>query len=221
MEGNMDIIYYGHAAFLLVGSKKVFIDPYLTDNPLAPISLDDVDECDIVLVTHDHGDHLGDSFDICKKTGATFVSQHELAIMAQERGLKVEGMNIGGTIEVNGVKIHMTLALHTTATGHATGVIVTMDNHSVYHAGDTGVFSDMKLIGEMYAPEVALLPIGDRYTMGIREAVKALEFVKPSYVIPMHYGTWPPIEADPEKFKEAVGAISKVVILKPGNKFEL
>ncbi len=217
----MEIIYYGHAAFLLVGSKKVFIDPYLTDNPSAPISLDDVDECDIVIVTHDHGDHLGDSFDICKKTGAVFVSQHELALIAQEKGLKAEGMNIGGTIDVGGIEIHMTLALHTSATGHPTGVIVTMNNHSVYHTGDTGIFSDMKLIAEMYKPDVALIPIGDRYTMGIKEAVKAVEFINPSYVIPMHYGTWPPIEVKPEEFMKAVEGMTKVVILKPGENLEL
>lgn len=217
----MEIIYYGHAAFLLVGSKRIFIDPFLTNNPSTTISLQDVNECDLVIVTHDHSDHLGDSFDICEKTGAIFISQHELALMAQERELKVEGMNIGGTIFVNGVSVHMTHALHTTEKGHPTGVIITMDGHSIYHAGDTGIFSDMKLIKELYQPEVALLPIGDRYTMGIDEAVKAVEFVNPSYVIPMHYGTFPVIEINPEDFKKKVGENSKVIILKPGEKFEL
>lgn len=217
----MEIIYYGHAAFLLKGSKIVFIDPYLTDNPSSTISPQDIHECDVVIVTHDHGDHLGDAFDICKNTGAIFVSQHELACIAQEKGLKAEGMNIGGTIPVNGIDIHMTHALHTTETGHPTGVIVTMDDHSIYHAGDTGLFSDMKLISEMYHPEVSLLPIGDRYTMGITEAVKAVEFLNPMYVIPMHYGTFPLIETNPEELKKRVGEMAKVVILKPGEKFEL
>ncbi len=217
----MEIIYYGHAAFLLKGSKIVFIDPYLTDNPSSTISPQDIHECDVVIVTHDHGDHLGDAFDICKKTGAIFVSQHELACLAQAKGLKAEGMNIGGTIPVNGIDIHMTHALHTTEIGHPTGVIVTMDDHSIYHAGDTGLFSDMKLISEMYHPEVSLLPIGDRYTMGITEAVKAVEFLNPTYVIPMHYGTFPLIETNPEELKKRVGEMAKVVILKPGEKFEL
>ncbi len=217
----MEIIYYGHSAFLLKGSKLVFIDPFFSNNPSATLSMKDVNEADVVIVTHDHGDHMGDAFDICKKTGAVFVSQHELAVMAQEKGLKAEGMNIGGTIPVGDISIHMTHALHSTETGHPTGVIVTMNGHTIYHAGDTGLFSDMKLIGEMYTPEVALLPIGDRYTMGIGEAVKAVEFIKPAYVIPMHYGTFPIILTDPEEFASKVGDMSEVKILKPGEKFEL
>jgi L-ascorbate metabolism protein UlaG (beta-lactamase superfamily) len=217
----MEIIYYGHSAFLIDGSKKVFIDPFLTGNPSATTTPDDIKECDMVTVTHDHPDHMGDGFAICKNTGATFVSQHELAVMAQEEGIKAEGMNIGGTISVDGVQFHMTLALHTTETGHPTGIIVSMDNHSIYHAGDTGLFSDMKLIGEMYKPEIALLPIGDRYTMGLKEAVKAVELIGSPYVIPMHYGTMPVLNDNPEEFKEEVGDMSKVIILKPGEKFEI
>jgi L-ascorbate metabolism protein UlaG (beta-lactamase superfamily) len=217
----MDIVYHGHSAFLLKGSKLVFIDPFLSNNPNASLAIKDVEKADIVIVTHDHGDHMGDAFEMCKKTGAVFVSQHELAVMAEEKGLKAEGMNIGGTIVVDGVSIHMTHALHSTETGHPTGVIVKMDDHSVYHAGDTGLFSDMKLIGEMYHPEVALLPIGDRYTMGIEEAVKAVEFIRPKYAIPMHFGTFPIINTDPEDFKNMAGKVAEVVVLKSGEKFEL
>lgn len=216
----MKIIYYGHSAFFIDGSKKIFVDPFLTGNPSASITPDDIKECDIVAVTHDHPDHLGDAFAICKNIGATFVSQHELAVMAQEEGIEAEGMNIGGTISAGGVEFHMTLALHTTATGHPTGIIISLDDHSIYHAGDTGLFSDMKLIGEMYKPEIALLPIGDRYTMGIREAVKAVELIGSPYVIPMHYGTMPVLNDNPEEFKNKVGDMSKVIILKPGEKFE-
>jgi L-ascorbate metabolism protein UlaG (beta-lactamase superfamily) len=217
----MEIIYYGHSAFVLNGSRSVYIDPFLSGNPSAALSVKDIDKADMVIVTHDHGDHMGDGFEICKKTGAVFVSQHELAVMAQEKGLRAEGMNIGGTIDVNGVSIHMTHALHSTQTGHPTGVVVTMDGHAIYHAGDTGLFSDMKLIGEMYKPEVALLPIGDRYTMGIEEAVRAVGFVKPKYVIPMHYGTFPIIETDPEEFASKVRDMAEVKVLKPGERFEL
>jgi len=217
----MEIIYYGHAAFLLKGSRTVLIDPFLTGNPSASIKPDEIKECDIVIATHDHADHLGDSFDICKRNNAIFVSQHELAVLASEQGITAEGMNIGGSIKVKDVGIHMTLALHTSEKGHPTGVIVTMDSHSIYHAGDTGVFYDMKLIGEIYKPEIALLPIGDRYTMGINEAVRAVELLRPKFVIPMHYGTWPPIETDPTDFLKKVGEQAKVVILKPGEKFEL
>jgi L-ascorbate metabolism protein UlaG (beta-lactamase superfamily) len=217
----MEIYYYGHAAFLLKGSRSVYIDPFLSGNPFATLSVKRIDTADVVIVTHDHGDHMGDAFEICKKTGAVFVSQHELAVMAEEKGLTAEGMNIGGTISVDNISVHMTHALHSTQTGHPTGVIVTMDGHAIYHAGDTGLFGDMKLIGEMYQPEVALLPIGDRYTMGIVEAVRAVEFLKPAYVIPMHYGTFPIIQTDPEEFKSQVGDRATVQILKPGEKFEL
>lgn len=217
----MVLIYYGHAAFLLKGSKQVYIDPFLSGNPAATMGVEYIDRADIVIVTHDHGDHMGDAFEICGKTGAVFVSQHELAVMAQEKELNAEGMNIGGTISVDGVSIHMTHALHSTETGHPTGVIVTMDDHPVYHAGDTGLFSDMRLIGEMYAPEVALLPIGDRYTMGIEEAVRAVELIKPKYVIPMHFGTFPIIKTDPHEFASRVGTTSQVKVLKPGESFEL
>lgn len=217
----MEIIYYGHSVFFINGSKKVLIDPFLTGNPSATVTPDDIKECDVVTATHDHPDHMGDSFAICKNTGATFVSQHELAVMAQEEGINAEGMNIGGTISVDGVEFHMTLALHTTETGHPTGIIISMDNHSIYHAGDTGLFSDMKLIGEMYKPEIALIPIGDRYTMGIKEAVKAVEFIGSPYVIPMHYGTMPVLNDDPQEFKDKVGDTSEVIILKPGEKFEI
>jgi len=217
----MEIVYYGHSAFLYRGSKKIFIDPFIKGNPTSPISVEDVKECDLVLVTHDHSDHLGDGFEICQKTGATFVSQHELACKAGEMGIKTEGMNIGGTISKDDIKIHMTLALHSSETGHPAGFVVTLDGHSIYHSGDTGLFSDMRLIGEMYKPEVALLPIGDRFTMGIEEAVKAVEFINPTYVIPMHYGTWPPISIDPLTFKKRVGDKATVIILKPGEKFEL
>lgn len=217
----MHIIYHGHSAFALKGSKTVYIDPFLSGNPAAALSVKDIDRADMVIVTHDHDDHMGDAFEICEKTGAVFVSQHELAVMAQEKGLEAEGMNIGGTIEVRGVSIHMTHALHSTGTGHPTGVVVWLDGHAVYHAGDTGLFSDMKLIGEMYSPEVALLPIGDRYTMGIEQAVKAVEFIKPKYVVPMHYGTFPIIVTDPEEFASRVGDRAQVKVLKAGEQFEI
>jgi len=218
----MKIKWIGHSALLLEGSRKVLIDPFLTGNPVSETSVDDITECDIVIVTHDHGDHLGDSFDICKKTGATLVSLFEIAVKAEEEGLKAEQMNVGGTIENNGVKVSMVPALHTaTLGGTAVGVVVELDGVSVYHAGDTGLTMDMTLIGEMYKPDIAFLPIDGRFTMTPRLAAKAVEMLKVPRVVPIHYNTFPAIESSPEEFKSLVGFRSEVIILKPGEIIKL
>ena len=156
---------------------------------------------DLVIVTHDHGDHKGDSFDICKRTGATLVSVHEVAVQAEEQGIPTEGMNIGGTVETSGVIVHMVQALHSSETGDPTGVVLELDGQKLYHAGDTGLTYDMKIIGEFFHPDLSFIPIGDRYTTGIGSATKAVEFVQTKKVIPIHYGTFPIVSADPEEFK--------------------
>jgi L-ascorbate metabolism protein UlaG (beta-lactamase superfamily) len=215
------ITFLGHAAVLIEGSKTVLVDPFLTGNPVASITPDDVKKCDLVIVTHDHGDHLGDAFDICKKTGAVLVSVHELAVTAESSGIKAEGMNVGGTIDAAGVTIHMTTAQHSSEHGHQVGVVLELDGHSLYHAGDTGLFSDMKLIGEFLKPELAFLPIGDRYTMGERSAAKAVEFLGVSKVIPIHYGTFPILTGDPQRFADLTEGKAEVVVLKPGESYDL
>ncbi|MEW6455839.1 MAG: metal-dependent hydrolase [Acidobacteriota bacterium] len=217
----MKIYWLGHSAVKIEGSKTVFIDPFLTGNPLASTSIDKIDKADIVIVTHDHEDHLGDSFAICKKTGATLVSVHEISVKASNEGIKSEGMNIGGTVEVDGVKIHMVQATHSAYSTHPVGVVVEMDGKRIYHAGDTGLFSDMKLIGEFYKPDLTLLPIDGRYNMDVVQASKAAEFIKAKNFIPIHYDTFPIVKASPEKFKEMVGRKGNVIILKPGEFFTL
>jgi len=217
----MKITWLGHSAIKIEGSKIVFIDPFLAGNPTAPIKPEEIDKADIVVVTHYHSDHLGDAFSICKKTGATLVSIHEVAVEAEKEGIKAEGMNIGGTVEVNGVKIHMVIAWHSAEKGNATGVVVEMDGKKIYHAGDTGLTYDMKLIGEFFEPDLSFLPIGDRYTMGIPSAVKAVELIKSKVVIPIHYNTFPIIQTNPEEFKARVGNKAEVVILKPGESYNL
>ncbi|MEO0148339.1 MAG: metal-dependent hydrolase [candidate division WOR-3 bacterium] len=217
------IIYLGHSAFKIEGSKVIFIDPFITGNPKSPIGdVNKVDKADVVIVTHDHGDHgFEDAVKICKKTGAYFVSQYELVVKS---GLqKVEPMNIGGFVNVGGlgVEVAFTPAWHTAQLGDPTGVIVKIDGKTIYHAGDTGLFSDMKLIGELYKPDLALLPIGSRFTMDVFQAAKAVEFISPKYVIPMHYNTFDLIKADPEEFKKLVGDKAHVVILNPGESFEI
>jgi len=217
----MKVTFLGHSAVKLDGSSIIYIDPFLSGNPLATVSVDQIDKADYVFVTHDHDDHKGDAFAICKNTNATLVSIHETAVEAENMGIKAEGMNIGGTIRFNNLNINMVNAQHSSATGHQCGVVIEMDDFVIYHPGDTGLFGDMCLIGEFFAIDLAFLPIGDRYTMGIPSAVKAVEFLKPKRVIPMHYNTFPIIEADPEEFKNAVGNLSEVLIIKPGNTFNL
>ena len=217
----MEITWLSHSAVKIKGSKTLFIDPFFTGNPCCPTSTGEVKEADIVIVTHHHGDHLGDAFVLAKKTGAVLVGIHEVAVDAQAQGITAEGMNIGGTIEVKGVKIHMVVAHHSAEKGCATGVVVEMDGRRIYHAGDTGLTYDMKLVAEFFRPDLSFIPIGDRYTMGIASAAKAVEFTQTKRVIPIHYGTFPIIQTDPQEFKRRVGAAAEVIILKPGDTYTL
>jgi L-ascorbate metabolism protein UlaG (beta-lactamase superfamily) len=217
----MDITWLGHSAVKIKGSKTLFIDPFFSGNPCCPTSPQEVDKADIVIVTHHHGDHLGDAFVLAKKTGAVLVGIHEVAVDAQAQGITAEGMNIGGTIEVKGVKIHMVVAHHSAEKGNSAGVVVEMDGRRLYHAGDTGLTYDMKLVAEFFQPDLSFIPIGDRYTMGIPSAVKAVEFTRTKRVIPVHYGTFPIIQTDPEEFKRRVGTAAEVIVLKPGGTYTL
>lgn len=231
----MKIEYLGHSAFRITSSKTIIIDPYLNKNPKASIKANDIKKADIVLVTHGHGDHLGDSLEICKNTGAVFVAIHELTLYAQENGiLKTEGMNMGGTIEIDGIKITAVRADHSACInvtdkggysgGNSIGFVLRDGSKSVYHSGDTGLFKDMKLIGELYKPDVALLPIGSRYTMGPKEASYAAKYLKSKIVIPMHYNTTPLIRQNPNDLKLFVKELeldTEVKILDPGDYFEI
>lgn len=217
----MEITWLGHSGIRLKGSKTVYIDPFLTDNPVASANPDEITEADIVVVTHYHSDHLGDSFAICKKTGATLVGIHEIAVEAEAEGITAEGMNIGGTVESKGVKVHMVQALHSAEKGDPTGVVIEMDGKTIYHAGDTGLTYDMKLIAEFFKPDLTFLPIGDRYTMGVPSAAKAVEFIQTKKVIPIHYNTFPLVSADPQEFKKRVADKAEVIILKPGESYTL
>jgi L-ascorbate metabolism protein UlaG (beta-lactamase superfamily) len=218
----MKITWIGHSALKLEGSKTVFIDPFLTGNPAASMNLGQVSRADVVVVTHDHGDHLGDSYAICKKTGATLVSIFEIAEAGAKQGIKAEGMNIGGTVTVNGVKVSLVPAFHTAGLGGtATGTVVEMDGKKVYHAGDTGLTMEMQLIGEMYTPDIAFLPIDGRFNMDPRFAARAVELLKVPKAVPVHYDTFPLVNSSPEEFKRLVGDRSEVIIIKPGGSIEL
>lgn len=218
----MKITWIGHSAVKLEGSKTVFIDPFITGNPVATMGLDKVTKADVVVVTHDHGDHLGDSYAICKKTGATLVAIYEIAEEAAKHGAKAEGMNIGGSVNVGGVVVSLVPAFHTGGLGGtASGAVIEMDGKKVYHSGDTGLTMEMQLIGEMYTPDIAFLPIDGRFNMGPRLAAKAVELLKVPKTVPIHYGTFPMVNSSPEEFKKLVGNKSQVIILKPGDFVEI
>jgi len=220
------IRWLGHSGFEIeLANKILLIDPWLTGNPLAAVTASDIKKADVVCVTHDHGDHLGDAIEICKRTGATFVGIYELGVFAEENGVKdVVGINIGGTVDVKGTRITMVQAFHSSTRGAPTGFVMKAEGKTIYHAGDTGLFGDMKLIGEIHRPDVALIPIGDYYTMGSKEAAEAVKLIKPAVVIPMHYQTLPVLSPSAEDFikfvKEKAPEV-KVVALKPGEAYQL
>lgn len=226
----MKLTWLGHAAFLLEGKDTVVVDPFLTGNPVAPVKPADV-KCDIVCVTHAHSDHYGNAVEIAKRNRAPIVAILEVAAPAQVAGAETIGMNIGGSTEVRDTKITMTNAIHSScfvgdgkvqAGGSAAGFIIE-SGPKVYHAGDTAAFGDMRLLGELYEPDLALLPIGDFFTMGIAEATKAVELLGTRRVIPMHYNTFDIIKQDPGEFKGNVSRKTKseVTILKPGESYRL
>jgi L-ascorbate metabolism protein UlaG (beta-lactamase superfamily) len=220
----MELRWLGHSCFVLIERRKVLIDPFISQNPSAPgVEVTP----DIIAVTHGHDDHLGDTVRLARKHGCRVVSIHEISKYLAVLGISCEGMNKGGTVTIDGVRFTMTDAVHSSringkAAGCPAGFIIE-DNVRVYHAGDTALFGDMRLIADLYQPEVALLPIGGRYTMGIREAAIAAGWLRPRIVIPMHYGTFPAIEQSPQKFAELVSSQcdSEVIILKPGESFKL
>ncbi|AEH24208.1 metal-dependent hydrolase [Pyrococcus yayanosii CH1] len=227
MVAMVKVKFLGHAAFYIEGSKKILIDPFLSGNPVAAAKPEEL-EADLILVTHAHGDHVGDAAEIARRTGAKIVAMYDIAnyLVENNKGITTVGMNYGPT-EIDGVKIVQVPAWHSSSDGkysigNACGYIIELDGVKIYHAGDTFVFKDMELFAELYGPiDLALLPIGGHFTMGVEEAAKAVELLKPKKVIPMHYNTWPPISADPEEFKRLVGDKAEVIILKPGEMIEL
>jgi L-ascorbate metabolism protein UlaG (beta-lactamase superfamily) len=217
------ITWYGHAAFLVeVSQKKILIDPWIS-NPLSPVSVDKVPNPDYIVLTHDHGDHVGDAVKILRRSGNTkLVAIYELADhVASEAGARERaiGANIGGPIALEGITIYLTPAMHSSSKGSPTGVVIQSSEGSIYHAGDTGVFSDMALIRELYSPRIAMLPIGGHFTMGVREAAKAVELLGVEIVIPMHYNTFPLIKADPNELADLIrrkGLKTEIKIMRPG-----
>jgi L-ascorbate metabolism protein UlaG (beta-lactamase superfamily) len=217
----MEIRFLGHACFeLSEGDTRVLIDPFLTGNPKAAAQASEVEPTHVFL-THGHGDHWGDVVDIAKRTDAQCVAIVELADELSENGIEnVADPNLGGTVDFEGGWVRLVPAWHTSTTPSGTvntpaGLVVSLGGKTVYHLGDTALFSDLRLVGERDPIDVALMCIGGHYTMDRHDAVKAAELVGARQVIPCHYDTFPPIETDAEAFASEVGA-SEVVILQPG-----
>jgi L-ascorbate metabolism protein UlaG (beta-lactamase superfamily) len=226
----LSITWLGHATFLLKspGGKRILFDPWVTGNPSSPESAKKLGDVDLILVTHGHGDHTGDVVSIGRSTGAEVVAPYELSVWLQQKGLKkVTGMNPGGTFNTAGLAVTMVPAVHSSSVeedgkiiylGIATGYVVRFeDGLVIYFAGDTAVFGDMRLIGDMYAPSIAFLPIGDHFTMGPEQAAKACELLAVKQVVPMHYGTFPALTGTPAKLRELLADRAvQVLELKPG-----
>jgi L-ascorbate metabolism protein UlaG (beta-lactamase superfamily) len=227
---NLSITWLGHATFLLrsPGGKRILLDPWVIGNPTSPESAKKLGELDLILITHGHHDHTADAVSIGRSSGAQVVAPHEVSVWLGQKGLQhITGMNPGGTLKALGLSITMVPAMHSSSVveddkiiylGVATGYVVTFeDGLTIYFAGDTSVFGDMRLIGEMYRPTLAFLPIGDLYTMGPEQAAKACELLGVKRVVPMHYGTFPALTGTPAALRALVEPRGvEVVELKPG-----
>jgi L-ascorbate metabolism protein UlaG (beta-lactamase superfamily) len=221
---SIELTYFGHSAFKIVyGSNTILIDPFLSQNPSFKGSIEDLKPDDI-LVTHGHSDHLGDSIPISKKTGAIITTMFELANYCEARGAVVNPVGMGSKINFDWGFATFLPASHSSSTpdgsyaGCATSILIQIEDLKIYHAGDTGLHYDLKMIGELHKPDIAILPIGGHFTMGIDEAVQAVKWLNCKNVIPMHYDTFPPIRTNVADFKvkTEVDTDSKCIILRSG-----
>jgi L-ascorbate metabolism protein UlaG (beta-lactamase superfamily) len=233
-----ELTWLGHAAFRLdtSGGKRVYVDPFLNGNPTCPASEVEPERCDLILLTHGHDDHVGDTVALAQRFGCPVVAVVELRGWLSTQGLPqnpAHAANKGGTVEVNEVRITFTDANHSSSTfddasgsfvylGEPAGLVVEPNGGpKVYFAGDTNVFGDMQLIGRIYAPDVAVLPIGDHYTMGPREAAVAVELLGARRVLPCHYGTFPILTGTPDGLRELVPEGVEILAPEPGQTLTL
>ncbi|BAL81408.1 metal-dependent hydrolase [Caldisericum exile] len=225
------ILYLGHATVVIINDfGNIVIDPFFTGNPLNPMK---VEECKAkyILITHGHSDHLGNAAQIAKNNDATVVAVYEIAHYLESFGVKnLVQMNIGGTVSFDKFSVKMVPAVHSSSIavngsliygGVPAGFVIKLEDLTIYHAGDTALFSDMSIIGSQFSIDVAFLPVGGYFTMDINDALMAVKMIHPKYVVPMHYNTWDIISVDIEKFKEMVDkeTRSTCLILKPGEAF--
>lgn len=226
----MQIIYLGHSCFLIeTSAARLLIDPFLTGNPLAALKPSEV-RCDYVLVTHGHEDHTGDALAVAQDNNATIISNYEIAEYFAAQGAKTHGMNPGGAFRFPFGRVKLTPAIHSSSVnaglnpvylGEACGILLEADGKRIYHAGDTALFSDMRLIARG-GLDLAIIPIGDNYTMGPEDALDALDFLQPRLSVPVHYNTWPPIAQDAAAFASAAKTRGHAVTaLPPGGSLTL
>ena len=225
----LKVSWLSHASFLIEADQtKILIDPFVTDNPLAPVKADEVD-ADFILVSHGHGDHVGDTIEIAKRTGATVVSNFEIQNWFVGQGVeKAHPMHIGGGFDFDWGRVKLTIAHHGSALpdgsygGNPCGFLLTIQDKNIYHACDTGLFYDMKLIGEA-GIDLAILPIGDNFTMGPDDALRAVKLIEPKQVVPIHYDTFDVIKQDPQAWAIRVQkeTSAKVAVMKPGDTLEI
>lgn len=243
-EDDVTITFWGQSVFKLEsGGKTVLIDPWITENPFCPVKVADITKADLILLTHDHFDHVGtvgdpltghaaDTIAIAKQTGATVVAVYDTALRLLADKLPPEnilnggfGRLIGGAIDINGISVVMTPAAHSSDSGVAAGYIIKFpDSGNIYHAGDTAIFGDMQLYGKLYPIDIALLPIGGSFMMDAFQAAESLKMLKPRKVIPMHYGTFPMLAPNPDEFIAQATKIAPevdVVVLDPGESYIL
>ena len=227
---RLSITWLGHSTFILTtpGGKRIVTDPWLQGNPSCPDSMKKIDKADLILVSHGHFDHAGDLVSVARATGATVVGIFELCAWFEGKGVKnTSPMNIGGTQKVGDISVTMTMSLHSSGViengtpiylGEPAGYVIGLeDGLKIYFAGDTSLFGDMRLIRDLYAPEIAFLPIGDHFTMGPEAAARACELLGVKQVVPMHWGTFPLLTGTPARLKELVGPLGvEVLELKPG-----
>ena len=229
-QRSLSITWLGHASFILTSpkGKRIVVDPWLEGNPSCPDNMKKIDKADLILVSHGHFDHTGDVVSVARATGATVVGIFELCGWLEGKGVKnTSPMNMGGTQKIGDIAVSMTQAFHSSSTvedgkiiylGEPAGYVIRFeDGLTVYYSGDTALFGDMKLIRELYHPEIALLPIGDHFTMGPEAAARACELLGVRQVVPIHWGTFPLLTGTPAKLRELVANKNiEVLEMKPG-----
>lgn len=226
----MQISYHGHSIVkITTGGYTILIDPFITGNKLTDLIVEN-EKPDVILLTHGHNDHVGDTVEIAKASDALIVAPNELAVYLGWQGVRTHGMNLGGAKKFPFGTVRLTQAFHSSSyttdekeiiyTGMPAGILFTAEGKTVYHAGDTAIFGDMEMIGIRYPIDVAFVPIGDNFTMGPQDAAFAVDLLNPKLAVPIHFDTFPPIEQDPNDFKKLVKG-HEVRVMKVGDSFEL
>lgn len=227
---KMKVSYHGHSVVKIeTNGKTILIDPFINGNDLTDLKVGD-QKPDVIILSHGHNDHVGDTVEIAKANDSLIIAPDELCTFLSWKGLKTHPLHIGGAARFDFGKVKLTQAFHGSSyttedqqivyTGMPAGILLFIEDKTIYHAGDTALFSDMKLIGERHPIDLAFLPIGDNFTMGPEDAATAVEFLKPKTVVPIHYNTFPYIKQDPQQFVELVHS-SEVKVLSAGDEVEL